>query len=268
MTTSPTDDFITRHGAGWRAGFLAGVRAASRRAGEGGDSNAPVSPLLGRLLDEWPDLFEAEVLPRMDPTTRAVLAQVARAGRDAVRLPPDLACAGRTVGVRLKLAEFVGSAGRLAWAKANGCPWEARTCELVVAGYNIETTCTSAAFDGHLQVVEWLIAAGADFDIVRPSDGITPLFVAAQEGHLDVVGRLIAAGAVLNKARSNTGGTALFIAAQNGHLDVVIRLIVAARVDINKGCSNGDTSLSIALARGHADVAQKLRAAGANEPHG
>ena len=215
MTTSPTDDFISGHGAGWRAGFLAGVRAASRRAGEGGDSNAPASPLLGRLLDEWPDLFEAEVLPRMDPTTRAVLAQVARAGRDAVRLPPDLACAGRTVGVRLKLAEFVGSAGRLAWAKAHGCLWEARTCELVVAGeledalmwalehhcpWN-ETMCTTAAFDGHLQVVEWLIEAGADFDIARPDNGITPLFFAAQEGHLNVVERLIAAGADVGKAR-------------------------------------------------------------------
>jgi len=34
-------------------------------------------------MEEWSGLFEAEVLPRMDPTSRAVLAQVNRAGRDA-----------------------------------------------------------------------------------------------------------------------------------------------------------------------------------------
>jgi len=85
-------------------------------------------------MEEWGVLFEAEVLPRMDPTSRAVLAQVNRAGRDAVRLPAHLACAGRTVGVKLKLVDFVGSAGRLAFALANGCPWEARTCAFVARG--------------------------------------------------------------------------------------------------------------------------------------
>jgi hypothetical protein len=133
MTTSPSDDFTSGYGAGWRAGFLA-ARQDREPPGGGGGSNAPRSPLLGRLLDEWPGLFEAEVLPLMDPTDRAVLAQVSRAGRDAVRLPANLACAGRTVGVRLKLADFVGSAGRLAWAKANGCPWQARTCDIVATG--------------------------------------------------------------------------------------------------------------------------------------
>jgi hypothetical protein len=41
MTTSPSDDFITGQGAGWRAGYLAGVMAERRRAGGGGGgSNA------------------------------------------------------------------------------------------------------------------------------------------------------------------------------------------------------------------------------------
>ena len=72
----------------------------------------PGSPLLGSLMEEWSGLFEGEVLPRMDPTSRAVLAQVNRAGRDAVRLSPaDLACAGRTVGVKLKLVDFSGLSG-------------------------------------------------------------------------------------------------------------------------------------------------------------
>jgi len=42
MTTSPSDGFITGKGAGWRAGYLAGVMAEWRRAGCGaGGFNAP-----------------------------------------------------------------------------------------------------------------------------------------------------------------------------------------------------------------------------------
>jgi hypothetical protein len=189
MTTSPSDDFITGQGAGWRAGYRAGVMAERRRAegGGGGGSNGPDSPLLGPLMEEWGVLFEVEVLPRMDPTSRAVLAQVNRAGRDAVRLPADLACAGRTVGVKLKLADFVGSAGRLAWAKANRCPWVARTCALVARVGDLDAlqwalengcpwharTCWLAAERGHLDMVEWLIADGIDLKYVCPLDGTT-----------------------------------------------------------------------------------------------
>jgi len=176
MTASPSDDFISEHGAGWRAGFLAGERTASRRAGVeaggGGGSNAPGSPLLGRLLVEWPGLFEAEVLPRLDPTTRAMLAQVGRAGRDAVRLPANLAIAGRTVGVKLKLRDFIGSAKWLAWAKENGCPWVAQTCDFLVSRGHPDalkwaqvhhcpwnsTTLRNAATRGDVGVVEWVTA--------------------------------------------------------------------------------------------------------------
>ena len=42
--------------------------------------NAP-SALLGPLLDEWRDVFVAEVLARLDPTACAVLAQVGKLGR-------------------------------------------------------------------------------------------------------------------------------------------------------------------------------------------
>jgi hypothetical protein len=38
----------------------------------------PLPPLL-EFLEEYPGLFAAEVLPRLDPSDRAVLAQVATA---------------------------------------------------------------------------------------------------------------------------------------------------------------------------------------------
>jgi hypothetical protein len=85
------------------------------------------SPLLGRLLEELPAVLAAEVLSRLVPADNAVLAQVARPWLEVV-LTFGLPRAGKTAGVPLKLSEFVGSAERLAWAKANGCAWEARTC--------------------------------------------------------------------------------------------------------------------------------------------
>ena len=43
--------------------------------------------------------------------------------------------------------------------------------------------------------MEWLIATGADVNHTRPRDGPTAVYVAAQNGHLDVVSWLISAGA-------------------------------------------------------------------------
>ena len=85
----------------------------------------PQPPLLA-LLEDLPDFFVKEVLGRLDPTDRAVLAQVGWPWLAAVvraasedRLP----CAGKSRGVPLKLVDFVGSVARLRWAKVNGCPW-------------------------------------------------------------------------------------------------------------------------------------------------
>jgi hypothetical protein len=52
------------------------------------------------------------------------LAAVAAAAADDSVMP----IAGTSLAVPLQVTDFVGSVGRLAWAKANGCAWEARTC--------------------------------------------------------------------------------------------------------------------------------------------
>ena len=82
------------------------------------------------------------MLPLLDPITLAVFGRVGQACRDAVMRSPELPCAGRTVGVKFRVEEFVESVKLLAWAKDNGCPWDDRTCE--------------AAFrSGHMGVMRW-----------------------------------------------------------------------------------------------------------------
>ena len=158
-----------------------------------------------------------------------------------------------------------------------------------------------AANENQLDVLKLLVAAGADVNMVRVSDGCNPKFIAARKGHVGVVSvlletpgvdlnaaltddrdagvtpsflaaddnqlvvlkLLIAAGADVNMARVSDGCTPLFIAAQKGHVGVVDLLIAAgANVNATRG-TNGTTALKLALAKGHAEVAQKLRAAGA-----
>ena len=54
--------------------------------------------------------------------------RVGQACRDAVLRSPKLPCAGRTVGVKLLVDDFVGSVELLAWAVANGCPCDSAIC--------------------------------------------------------------------------------------------------------------------------------------------
>ena len=79
--------------------------------------------------------------------------------------------------VRLRLKEFCTSAERLAWAKANGCPWGSsyrwnwwdNPCALAARGGHLDAlhwarqhgcpwgaaTCASAAAGGHLEALQW-----------------------------------------------------------------------------------------------------------------
>jgi len=105
----------------------------------------------------------------------------------------DLPRAGEVV--RLELNEFCTSVARLGWAKASGCRWDERTCELRRSGraagvlqwarehgclWNAWTCCYAAA-GGHLEVLQWARAHGCPWDeMLMCSD-------AAEGGHLEVL---------------------------------------------------------------------------------
>ena len=95
------------------------------------------SPLLGRLVEDLPEVFEKEVLSRLDPTGRALLARVGR-GVSAAVVTSGLTRAGLCEEAPFKVEDFVGSVERLAWAKGNGCPWDVDTCARVAEGGQLE----------------------------------------------------------------------------------------------------------------------------------
>lgn len=124
-----------------------------------------------------------------------------------------------------------------------------------------------AAQQGHAEIVNMLIVAGADVDAPDGADHRTPLFQAAQNGHIEVVEALVEHGASLEAPSASSGATPLFIAAARGHTAIVRLLLAAgARVDVTASAAGReDTPLGIATERGHHDVVALLEASDAAE---
>ena len=116
------------------------------------DAAAP-RELLAPLLEEWREVLVTHVLSQLDPTDCAMLARVAKPWL-AVVLASNLPRAGKQGSPPLKLVDFVGSAERLAWAKANGCPWQEITCQYAAVGrcrFNRRLSPRSTALGFHLE---------------------------------------------------------------------------------------------------------------------
>lgn len=100
------------------------------------------------------------------------------------------------------------------------------------AGTYLYSALIGAAHNGHAEVVDMLIAAGADVNLVDHINLQTALILAAREGHTRVVDRLLAARARVNLVDAG-GNSALMYAAQRDYMDVVHSLINAgALIDL------------------------------------
>ncbi len=115
-----------------------------------------------------------------------------------------------------------------------------------------ETPLQFAADNGHKEVVELLIENGADFS----------LHLAARFGDLAIVKILIEKGADIN-AKDTSGQTPLHYAARSGHKEIV-ELLLAHSADVNIGAHYNLTAADLAMQRNHNEVVELLVSKGAD----
>jgi ankyrin repeat protein len=117
------------------------------------------------------------------------------------------------------------------------------------AGYRGEMPLMWAADNGHADVVAYLLdRPGMDMDVRQRALGI-----ACRNGHLQVVQLMVAAGAKV-ELQGRVGMGAVAEAAYGGHLQIVRYLVEEAGADEGRPDSDGFTPLMWAADNGHADV--------------
>ena len=215
--------------------------------------------ILEALSVKLPDVFAAEILPKLDMTDTLRLAQVNKAYNDAVWSADGVRSLEAKIEAHfVKIGEKNLTAEPLYLAVKHGNVPAVRAClesgvdvNKVLAGDN-STALYFAAWHGHAAVVKALIEAGADLNKPstqktvsgNPFHNVTPLYLAADQGHTHVVMELIKAGADLNQATSE-GATPLYIAAQNGH-EGIVALLIQAGADVHKARNDGYTPMKVA----------------------
>eukprot|EP00752_Nemacystus_decipiens_P008810 g7862.t1 len=141
---------------------------------------------------------------------------------------------------------------------------------LLAAGVNITVRRRSdggaalhiAAGGGHDNIVSTLLRKGA-YKNVLDNKGTTPLLWATAAGHLATVETLLAAGANFNLRSRDDGFSALHLAAGQGYHKIVSALLRRG-ADTDVADPNGDTALMWAAGNGDLRIVEILLAAGAD----
>lgn len=114
-----------------------------------------------------------------------------------------------------------------------------------------------AALKGHIDVIEVLLAHGAEIDS-RNTQGGTALHDAALAGQRAAAEALLKHGANINARDSESGATPLHLAASWGRRNVV-DLLLARQADAHVKDKNGRTPLDLAVANNQLEVAAVLK---------
>jgi hypothetical protein len=124
-----------------------------------------------------------------------------------------------------------------------------------------ETSLMVASKNGHLAVVQALLAANANVNAKTLGNGVTALYEALRNGHVEVAQALLTAKADVHNIGplGAEGSRALYQASKNGRLEVV-RALLAAGADISAKTPENETPLIVASRNGHHDVVELLRA--------
>jgi ankyrin repeat protein len=99
----------------------------------------------------------------------------------------------------------------------------------------------AASYNGHLHIVQWLVAKGANVN-VHSLTGCTPVIAAVRSSSLPLVRFLVEHGSDLH-AQDQWGRTAFYVACNSNRFDIA-RYLYATGADIRKPHMDGRTPLS------------------------
>ena len=233
--------------------------AVSLRRGE--------TSILEAVAVKLPDVFAAEILPKLGVLDTLNLAQVSKSYNDAV---------WSVEGVRsleAKIKAYAEKTGRV-FAPSMHLAVEYGNLPAVRAllesGEDVnkgeprvgQTALHCAAYCDRPVTLKALIEAGADVN-AQDSVGLTPLLMASIRNNLMIVMELIKAGADVNLAR-HAGYTPLLMAVQWGH-EGCAAVLIQAGADIHRRTNMGTTPIKFAIDNEHENIAKLLRQLGARD---
>jgi len=131
---------------------------------------------------------------------------------------------------------------------------------LLAEGAQIDATALHYAVEyGHREITEFLIDKGVGIDM---KSGRTLLFYAVEKGYKDIVESLLKGGADVN-AKDERGKTALFYAVEHNLKDIV-ELLIAKGADVNAKNKRGNTLLHYAISVKETGMVEALVTKGAD----
>ena len=211
--------------------------------------------ILEAVAEELPDVFTAEILPKLNLKDTLNLAQVNKWYNSAVWSVDGV----RSIEAKVeetRLGNTKRSKFPMHWATKKGNLPAVRALLKSGVDANVDMHFQNgfralhrAAYLGHTAIVKTLIEAGADVDFRADvgsfARGETPLYLAAANGATLTVIELLKAGAAVDIATVK-GKTPLLIATEAGMNDCV-SLLIYAGADFDWIDDNGNTAMSLAL---------------------
>ena len=223
--------------------------------------------ILEVIAMKLPDVFAAEILPKLGVLDTLNLAQVSKSYNDAVWSVEGVRCMDAKIEAHLtKIGQDFIPSMHIAAGYGNLPAVRA----LLESGEDVnkedpelrQTALHHAAYFDKPVTLKALIEAGADVN-AQDSRGSTSLSFAAQEDNPMIVMELIKAGADVNLARPN-GATPLHMAAQRGHEGCVVALIRDG-ADVHRRTNTGTTPIKLAIDNKHEKIAKLLTHLGARD---
>ena len=228
------------------------------------------------IAEELPDVFIAEILPKLDGRATLNLAQVSKWYNDAVWSVDGVRSMKEKIEAEIKAASTGYSSEPLYWAATYGNLPAVRAILKFGVDVNVNfnryykggkyvdaaalwTPLHCAAEEGHTPVVKVLIEAGADVN-KKTYCAQTSLHRAACKGHVSVITELIKAGADVN-ATDDKGWVPLHFAVDCRDEDCVA-LLLAHGADVHKADDEGMTSMRVAVIYNHKKIIEMLKQAG------